>query len=108
MNNAVGTLLRVLRLAPVLLAFWIAAAAAAEPSVFKLSVDGLACPFCAYGIEKSLSRVEGVSGTRIDIHTGTVTVTMSDGAALTEEVARAAVKAAGFTLGAFEPARPTE
>lgn len=31
-----------------------AAALAAGPS-YRLAVDGLACPFCAYGIEKKLT-----------------------------------------------------
>lgn len=35
------------------------AALAGQPS-YKLRVDGLACPFCAYGIEKKLGALEGV------------------------------------------------
>ena len=37
-----------------------AAAMAASPA-YRLLVDGLACPFCAYGIEKKLSAIEGRS-----------------------------------------------
>ena len=81
-------------------------AAFAAPTQYHLRVDGLACPFCAYGIEKELNRTEGVAGIDIDINTGTVTVTMAEGATLTEAKADRIVKDAGFTLRAFEEVRP--
>ena len=73
-----------------------------KKGVYTVQVDGLACPFCAYGIEKQLSAVEGVGAVEIDIKSGIVTVTMRDGAALDEDTARRAVEAAGFTMGAFK------
>ncbi len=77
-------------------------AAFAAQTQYQLRVDGLACPFCAYGIEKELTRTDGVEGIDIDINAGTVTVTMADGAAMTEEKAQQIVKDAGFTLADFE------
>lgn len=71
---------------------------------YKLRVDGLACPFCAYGVEKKLGAIEGVQRIEVDIASGTVTVTMKEGANLDEAVARKAVKDAGFTLRGFQPA----
>ncbi len=41
-----------------------------------LKVDGLACPFCAYGMEKKLKKVEGVEKLEIDLDGGTVTLKM--------------------------------
>lgn len=73
----------------------------AAPPQFELTVDGLACPFCAYGIEKELNRTEGVNDVEIDINLGVVKVTMNEGAALTEAQARQIVKDAGFTLAGF-------
>ena len=35
-------------------------AAFAAGTEYQLRVDGLACPFCAYGIEKKLKKTEGV------------------------------------------------
>ena len=32
----------------------------ATPPAYQLHVDGLACPFCAYGLEKKLGAVPGV------------------------------------------------
>lgn len=81
-----------------------AAAAFAEQPVYKLRVDGLACPFCAYGVEKKLGAVAGVQHVDVDIGSGTVVVTMAEGAALDEPAARKAVKEAGFSLRGVEPA----
>ncbi len=80
-----------------------ATAAYAVTQTYRLRIDGLACPFCAYGIEKQLSRIEGVKTVDTDIRGGMVTLTMTDGATLDEATARRAVEAAGFTLRGFEP-----
>ncbi len=97
-------------LAAVLLAtVWVTPLQAQEaPPVYTLYADGLACPFCAYGIEKQLSSVDGVAAVETDLKTGTVTITMRDGATLDEPVARKAVAAAGFTLRGFERAGSLE
>ncbi len=69
---------------------------------YRIGVDGLACPFCAYGIEKKFSNTEGVDKVDVDINAGVVTVTMKEGAALSEAQAAQIVKDAGFTLRDFE------
>ena len=79
-----------------------AGAAVAAPPVYELRVDGLACPFCAYGIEKQLARIAGVARIDVDIASGAVTVRLNQGAALDEATAREAVERAGFSLRAFE------
>ena len=76
-------------------------AAQAKMLTYELAVDGLACPFCAYGIEKKLGAIAGVTGIEIDINKGVVRVTMSEGAKLEEPAARKAVKSAGFSLRRF-------
>jgi mercuric ion binding protein len=84
-----------------------ARAQSAPDAVYTLRVDGLACPFCAYGVEKQLSRVEGVKEVVTDLKTGSVTVTVASGAAFDATIARRAVEAAGFTLRGFAPGRGT-
>ena len=74
----------------------------ADRAVYLLQVDGLACPFCAYGIEKQLGRIDGVATVSTDIESGTVSVIMNQGASLTEEQAKEAVDRAGFTLRGFK------
>jgi len=75
--------------------------AQAAGSSYALQVDGLACPFCAYGIEKKLSSIDGVEDTQVNIKTGEVIVTMAEGVPLAEDLARKKVKEAGFTLRGF-------
>ncbi len=83
-------------------------AAQAQVEEVTLRVDGLACPFCAYGIEKQLNAIEGVESAETEIKSGSVVITMQDGAALDEAAARKAVDAAGFTMRAFKRAGTTE
>jgi mercuric ion binding protein len=81
-----------------LLAMVLSSAAFAGGNQYALFVDGLACPFCAYGIEKNLSAIDGVESVETDVKSGQVVVTLAEGKILSEEVARRAVKDAGFTL----------
>ncbi len=83
-------------------ALWTSQVFAAERYV--LEVDGLACPFCAYGVEKRLSAVDGVKSIDTEIKSGRVVVTLSEGKNLTEAAARKAVEDAGFTLKGFSKA----
>lgn len=73
----------------------------AAPNVYQLKVDGLACPFCAYGIEKQLSTLQGVQKVDIELKEGLVLVTMAEKSTLTETQAAEAVRDAGFTLRGF-------
>jgi len=75
--------------------------AQASGPLYALQVDGLACPFCAYGIEKKLNSIEGIDDIQVDIRKGEVIVIMAEGFPLAEELAREKVKDAGFTLRAF-------
>lgn len=68
---------------------------------YTLQVNGLACPFCAYGIEKKLSSIEGVDDIQVDIKKGEVIVIMAEDKPLSEDLARNRVKDAGFTLRSF-------
>ena len=87
------------------LALFTATAAFAGSHVYKLYVDGLACPFCAYGVEKKVGGLDGVETVTIDIDGGIVSVTMGGGATLSEAAARQAVDEAGFTLRKFKAAK---
>ncbi len=65
---------------------------------YDLRVDGLACPFCAYGIEKKLKKTRGVTSVEIDLERGVVVVKAGEGAKLNEARLKQLVKDAGFTL----------
>lgn len=65
---------------------------------YNLRVDGLSCPFCAYGIEKKLIRTEGVESVTFDLEKGLVIVKVEEGVILTEGQLKLLVDDAGFTL----------
>ncbi len=67
-------------------------------SVYELHVDGLACPYCSYGIEKQLRRTEGVKSVAVDLKRGVVLVTAAEGTRFSEDQMRGIVKSAGFSL----------
>ncbi len=85
----------------------ISAAAVAGPKAYQVSVSGLSCPFCAYGIEKKLHQIKGVERLTTDVRSGTITVVMAEGATLDEATAKRAVQAAGFTLEGFKEIQAT-
>ena len=60
-------------------------------------VDGASCPFCAFGLEKRLGQIEGVSDVKLEMKEGKVIVTLEEGAVVSEEAIRQAVDDAGFT-----------
>ncbi len=92
----------ILRITVLLFGLMVATSAAiAGQQAYRLHVDGMSCPFCAYGIEKQLGKVKGVQQVDVDIATGTVTVTMAESATLDEATAQKAVKEAGFSLHGF-------
>ena len=43
-----------------------------------VKVDGLSCPFCAYGLEKKLKRVEGVEKLEIKVDQGVAKLTVKE------------------------------
>ncbi|GAV20677.1 copper chaperone [Mariprofundus micogutta] len=62
-----------------------------------IQVDGLSCPFCAYGLEKNLKKVSGVKTVKIDMKTGKATVALKPNTQVDDQTLRQAVKKAGFT-----------
>lgn len=65
---------------------------------YDLRVDGLACPFCAYGIEKKFIRTEGVESVDIDLKNGVVIVKTSEGKTFKEDQLKEVINEAGFTM----------
>ncbi len=69
----------------------------AEIKSIAVSVDGLACPFCAYGIEKKIKRLKGVKEIKILLNAGTVTLKCSENKSPAFADVWSAIKDAGFT-----------
>ncbi len=64
---------------------------------YQIRVDGLACPYCAYGIEKKLKQIDGVGKIDVDLDKGLVDVDVANGTTLTEPQMKKLFKDAGFT-----------
>lgn len=64
---------------------------------FEVQVDGLGCPFCAYGLEKKFKEFKGIKKVKIDIETGDFSFTYPSEKALTIEAVEEQVKKAGYT-----------
>jgi len=67
-----------------------------EPTA-TIRVDGLSCPFCAYGLEKHLKKIAGVEGVDINMKSGKAIVRLKPDVRVDNEALRTAVKKAGFT-----------
>lgn len=74
------------------------ATARAQIEEIELRVDGLACPFCAYGLEKKLRRVSGVDRVDVQMDAGRVVLEPSPGAIVSADNLERAVSDAGFSL----------
>ncbi|VAX10003.1 hypothetical protein MNBD_GAMMA25-214 [hydrothermal vent metagenome] len=68
----------------------------AETLEYAIRVDGLTCPFCAYGIEKKLNKIEGVTFKNMDLDKGVVTVEAID-VTLSDAQLKQLFQDAGFT-----------
>jgi len=63
----------------------------------SIQVDGLSCPFCTYGLEKNLKKINGIESVDIDIKTGKATVIIKSNIQVDNQALRQAVKKEGFT-----------
>ena len=73
-------------------------AALADDTHYLVQVDGLNCPFCAYGIEKQLKKLDGVENVDTELALGQISVEVADGDTLSEETVREIIRDAGFTF----------
>ena len=64
---------------------------------FEVQVDGLGCPFCAYGLEKKFKEFKGIKKVEIDIETGDFSFLYPTEKALSMAAVITQVKKAGYT-----------
>jgi copper chaperone len=72
----------------------------------QLGVDGMSCPFCVFGIEKQLKKINGVEDIKSDLAEGKFWVKATGTDVLSEDNARTLLEDAGFTLRSFEVHEP--
>ena len=64
---------------------------------FTVQVDGLGCPFCAYGLEKKFKELKGIKRVAIDMETGVMNFDYPADRALTATQVENQVDKAGYT-----------
>lgn len=84
----------------VMLMLWTSAVVAATPTKTKFDVQNMTCAACGITIEKALGRVPGVSSTKVDSASNTVTVVF-DAERTTPAALATVITNAGF------PAKPS-
>lgn len=68
-----------------------------EKDNFTVQVDGLGCPFCAYGLEKKFKEFKGIKDVKIEMETGQFNFTFPSEKALSLEKIQNQVDKAGYT-----------
>ena len=89
-------LVAALLISPMALAAQMAGEDVPQPKV-TVEVDGLACPFCAYGLEQRIREIPSVQQSIINIEAGTVELTPNEGEHIDIDELKEAVIAGGFT-----------
>jgi mercuric ion binding protein len=72
--------------------------ALAGSSLYRLSVNGMVCSFCAQGIEKRLKAVPGIEAVHIDLSKGLVEISARPGASLEPATLKKAIRDAGYDV----------
>ncbi len=67
----------------------------------QIYVEGLSCPFCAYGLEKKLKEIEGLLSVKINIDEGRVNLIFEGDRRPAKGKIEAAVNEAGFSARAL-------
>ena len=67
-----------------------------DPRWIEVTILGMSCPFCAYGVEQKLKRLEGVIELEVVLETGLATLRLEDAADISNELLQKTVKEAGF------------
>ena len=78
------------------LLLWGSISYAAE-AFYEIRADGLACPYCAYGIEKKFMKITGVKHVDINLKQGKVVVTGDKDLNLAEDQLKTLFNDSGFT-----------
>ena len=69
----------------------------AQMQELTVRVDGLTCPFCAYGLEKRLSKIDEIATVSVDQPKGQAVIEVKPGQVPDFHEMRAAIRDSGFT-----------
>lgn len=71
----------------------------AQVEKIEIGIDGLACPFCSYGLEKKLKKIKGVGEVKIYVDKGVAILKHKKEQSIMIDELESAVQDAGFTPG---------
>lgn len=81
-----------------------------DARTIEVEILGMSCPFCAYGVEQKLKRLDGVEDLEVELKTGITTLSLADGADISNETLKETVEEAGFKVAeirrSFESEHP--
>lgn len=69
--------------------------------VVRVLILGMSCPFCAYGVEQKLKKLDGVEELKVELKSGVATLRLEEGADLSNETLKETVDDAGFEAAAI-------
>lgn len=73
-----------------------------ERVYIKIEIKGLACPYCAFGMEKELKKVAGVDNVEIELEEGLAYISTPISQKPLKEALTFIITNAGFTVGNIE------
>ena len=73
-----------------------------EKVFIKIEIKGLACPFCAYGMERELKKIAGVENVEIELEEGLAYMSTPVAQKPSEKQLEKIIEEAGFTAGEIE------
>lgn len=68
----------------------------------KIEIKGMACPYCAFGMEKQLKKVSGVKNVAIELNEGLAYISTPKNQKPLKESLALIITNAGFTVGKIE------
>ncbi len=75
-----------------------AAAKVDQPREIQITILGMSCPFCAYGVQQRLKKLDGVAELEVVLETGIATLKLEDDADLSNKLLEKTVVEAGFEV----------
>ncbi len=79
-----------------------AAAKVDQPRQIQITILGMSCPFCAYGVQQKLKKLDGVAELEVVLETGIATLKLEDDADLSNDLLKKTVIEAGFEVAKIE------
>jgi len=68
------------------------------PRQVEVTILGMSCPFCAYGVQQKLKKLDGVTELEVVLETGLATLRLEEDADISNALLQETVKDAGFEV----------